>query len=1794
MDGDNTVTDRDKLSGLFRFAQGILAAKNQTLMRMQDTGFGYFPEPDIKDLPGIVLKPDDESWIQLARLRPGRPPAPNDMLAEWLDGFPDDPETPPKYKQVIVREVDIYEISELCEAGLLDMNDVHLLEDETTSERMKIALRLDMLDDLRIALEDWRRGPWQDWAIEERPIRKSIGLYNSLFRLHNLMHGGATASPPELVWGIGIAKWKYNSRQIDMPLIEQLVDLEVLKGGNISIRPRAVRPTFSLRPFVEMDVDGSAATQKHLQEQFGRIAASEDVEISPFESSDWEVLLDVAATRLSARAKHVTRRQIDDGTIVGGPEDDLTVYSSWAIYGRPRSENLREQDLEALRSKIEQVSIDESLPNSLRGFVGSKPKQEVDDAEDWGLTRTVLSVSQGGSAGNWSDGSPIAKAADMGAEIYTNAKVYFFPLPYNDEQARIIDRLEVEDVVTVTGPPGTGKTHSIANIISHYMATGRRVLVTARTAEAISAVRDKLPKELASLVIASVASDRDGARQLEEAIQKLSDDVITLSVDETRREISRIEADIVRLDQEKRDCEERLSTIAHANLKPLSWGGEERTAMDLARVLAETAPAYDWMTDRPSSGPPEALSATVERMRTTLPRIGEDVVYIDAQLPDPAELPTTTEILEAHRTERDYRNRPQEDHSGQPRMARDTGDVEDVAAAAHATISALMTALQGSASWERALISHRFHAHLSGNLESINGDPIGQGLRLLNDRQPGAIEYDIDLVEREKLISAVSRARFGSAPVRIGSSIFNRSLKNAIESIRVDGRPPCGPDDWERAYDALKVEDLRPQIVAVWSKEEAAGRLPVLPQTAKGMAEVMREARSRLPAVDYAVERLLAEVKRLTPLFPYGLDVERLLGDLDFEPVLKALRANLKDPYVPPKALSQLVELAGDSTLPLSCDLRNLCAALGSDDVGEDDLIRARNDLTAELIRLDELRPALLNLDKDINELRTAGAPNWASACLAEPSEADRILRIDWRDAWDWALFKGAIDSITALGNGDTWRDKKAELSRNRERQLELLIRARTLLGLKKRLTAPVQTALATFTAAVRRLGRGTGSSAVRFRKAIRVAAIEAAPAAPVWIMPEYKIAEQLPPDLENFDLVILDEASQSDITAISALARGKKHLIVGDERQVSPSAVGVPQNKIDILREEHLGSLPNRNVIDENTSVFDIAMQMYPKSHLMLREHFRCAEPIIQFSTRFYNDRLVPLRVPKASERFDPPLVDVLVKAGKREGDKNEAEARFIVDEIALIAQDPSHAHRDIAVISLIGHKQAEHIERMLIEDHRVGTDAMERFRVVCGDSRTMQGQERSVVFLSMVAAPETVRMHSSQGDAQRFNVALSRARDRLYLVRSVSTHQLKPGDLKLEVLKHFEDPMPEGRRQSGEGILDRCESPFEREVCGRLLDANYRVRSQVKAGPYRIDLVVEGADDRRLAIELDGDRWHGPEKWAEDMARQAALERAGWTFWRVFGSQWVSDTGYWWQSLVSTMTAMGIEPIGADASDGFFTEHRVVEAAGGSKTDGFPPSVSDGSGGSSLPEPPVSVNTRMTESKALRGGMDNSANSDIEGDAQSSLLEEPARRTGDDQLWKPEAGRVLSASLDELDSAVEAEPLSKAKEGAAPKLDGGRFYDEDYRETLQSIGCRIVDAAGPITFKHLCDQIARLHGFQRTGPEIKRIIWRAMSRVRARSRGPDEVEVLWPDGMRISTYVPFRGMKVAGVARNWSDLPYPEKLGLANEILIDNHADPGLAMSRAVGLTRLRNNTRQEIEAVLAVARDDAESNH
>jgi very-short-patch-repair endonuclease len=159
------------------------------------------------------------------------------------------------------------------------------------------------------------------------------------------------------------------------------------------------------------------------------------------------------------------------------------------------------------------------------------------------------------------------------------------------------------------------------------------------------------------------------------------------------------------------------------------------------------------------------------------------------------------------------------------------------------------------------------------------------------------------------------------------------------------------------------------------------------------------------------------------------------------------------------------------------------------------------------------------------------------------------------------------------------------------------------------------------------------------------------------------------------------------------------------------------------------------------------------------------------------------------------------------------------------------------------------------------------------------------------------------------------------------VREEELNPRDLKANVIRHMRDPM-KGRAKPNGDMMALCDSDFEREILKRLLALGYRVQPQVGAMGYSIDLVVEGHGDQRLAIECDGDKYHGPQRWADDMTRQRVLERVGWRFWRCWSSSFTIDPEGCVADLVATLDRLGIEPQVSDAPERIYTEYREARS--------------------------------------------------------------------------------------------------------------------------------------------------------------------------------------------------------------------------------------------------------------------------
>lgn len=263
------------------------------------------------------------------------------------------------------------------------------------------------------------------------------------------------------------------------------------------------------------------------------------------------------------------------------------------------------------------------------------------------------------------------------------------------------------------------------------------------------------------------------------------------------------------------------------------------------------------------------------------------------------------------------------------------------------------------------------------------------------------------------------------------------------------------------------------------------------------------------------------------------------------------------------------------------------------------------------------------------------------------------------------------------------------------------------------------------------------------------------------------------------------------------------------------------------------------------------------------LLEHFRCVPDIIGFSSWLsYDGRIKPLRE-AASSRL-APVVPYRVSGASRNGKINEEEARTIVSLIAAMLEHPAYKDKTLGTISLLGEEQARRIEEMLRRlalEEKIPLGELDKRRFRSGTAAEFQGDERHVIFLSLVDSPDPsggpLPLRDRDLFKKRFNVAASRAQDQLWVVYSLDpANDLKLGDLRRSLIQYALDP----KTHQGRGEEAKAESEFERQVIRELQARGYRVMPQYPAGYYRIDIAIQGGRGGKVAIECDGDRYHPP----------------------------------------------------------------------------------------------------------------------------------------------------------------------------------------------------------------------------------------------------------------------------------------------------------------------------------------------
>ena len=1488
----------ERLKGLLEYVRQTAYLKGKPTRQVEQHGYFKAYEHELRGLPGINFdagSSDDDIWLRIERLHESKPPSPKTPLLAATIHQSNTPTKEPKLAAQISRP----------QLDALGVEAPALVEGEDSSKPVAIDT-LSIQEQLQTELKTYITHVWQPWADREKEVRKTISKYADLFASYQMLQGNLVDSPLELVIGIGLAVWDLPDGKLTYPLISKLVELSIDEQTHaIEVRPRSLDPRVELDVYTSLDNLGVAEVARAGKDHF----TLTEGQISPYMVSTFEPVLKTASSLLDSNGVYWPSHTTPEDRQIPKPSEHLLVTDTWVLFVRPRTSSLFVQDLERFESLLVSNLNLASLSPATWSLLAD-PSQEIKEPEPVNY-RGLSNI-------------------DRHAGTLIKAKDLFFPMPYNDEQVQIVHMLDHQDGVVVQGPPGTGKTHTIANVISHYLALGKRVLVTSMKDPALAVLQEMLPKEIRPLAISLLSSEADGMKQFEHSIRHIAAEVTRINKNEMREKVDQYEQRIDTLHAQIAKTEYEIAQWARKNLESITLDGVEMQPVEIAREIAAHPNEASWIADELTITEEHAHQfndGDIVALRNARMALGSYLSLLNLQLPALDAFPEPAKLQQLHLDmNRLVELNAQVSAATLPAFRDMEQSTIDEAVLTHTRIVGLRQTRESlddtGYDWLSALEQRMRQSSPQGDLFKL--------LAALRTEIGGLLAYRTQFVERpvdvpdglaanSELVEAIDDLAQGKKPFGLAGWFGKSTEKKLIERIRVVGKAPAEVNDWNHVLQYLRFDQKCVEAVVRWNALASELHLPNLGT----QLALVQQVPSYLVALD-KLQHCLREEKAvagslqlLLPTLkdagrsPYHFErLDQALNILDHNLTRNRLASTwqVKDGF-----LRALVDSNGPITEAIHEFLTN---RLGQAEIAETELMSEWTALMTELRQQHSQRPKLQQVEGVTEKIEASGAQKWAHLLRTEPASNTHDVQLpdNWKELWRLRRLLTLVESMDGRAQLARLAKQRNELEADLSRLYQHAVTARTWLKMVEKATPAVRSALEAYRVAVSRIGRGTGVRAPRFRKDARDAAEKASPAIPCWIMPHYRVSESLPVAMGEFDLVIIDEASQSDLTALPALLRAKKVLIVGDDQQVSPEGVGLEEDKIRSLMNQFLGNQVDlyRPQMSPDKSIYDLFKVVFAQGQIMLREHFRCVGPIIEYSKReFYNHQLQPLRIPRASERLDPPLIDVHVVDGQRgNGKTNEGEARFILEEIRRIVSDQSMARRSIGVVSLVGSEQAKLVWDKVTRE--LGEDVIERHQMAFGDARTFQGKERDIMFLSMVVSGRA-QASSQEMFRQRYNVAASRARDRMYLVRSIAQDELSSMDsLRSSLIQHFHAPYTQNEEEVAD-LRQLCESPFEREIFDALVERGYRLQPQVKVGSYRIDLVVEGEKDARLAIECDGDRYHGPDQWEHDMRRQRILERAGWKFWRCFASNFVLHREAMIAELIATLHQLGIEPIGA-----------------------------------------------------------------------------------------------------------------------------------------------------------------------------------------------------------------------------------------------------------------------------------------
>ena len=1145
---------------------------------------------------------------------------------------------------------------------------------------------------------------------------------------------------------------------------------------------------------------------------------------------------------------------------------------------------------------------------------------------------------------NYREPSPSEKLAATSGE----SPQILLTKPGNAEQLAIAQKLEHNQQMLVQGPPGTGKTHTIANLMGHFLAQGKRILVTSEKLKALSVLKEKLSPELQNLCISYTGNAK--ADQIETTIAGLQARLASTYLPTLRQEIEQLTKQREETISELSSIRERIYEQRSAKHNTIEYMGHNYSLIDLAKKLKDEEAISRWIVG------PVAISDTFltpEELQTLYGNAErwtpEEIEHLKSKRVPVQDLlsPKALEQLFNHwkevrqaLTEAESKRRFVEGYAGQ--CVIQYGDEPEVKLT-KASLERLekfdldsVPRLEGEAFEKTALLTGMNPLSQHFVLGKLVDERLGHVFEAIAQYQKEAFEAQliVSFPSLENLETVAEAASWFAQHRPDGTlGLMDRFLgkaktyQAAIQGITVNLKAPSSAQAFNLIASYAQVQIQLREVEALWEKSPFSQNEDI---NASGDLErfvaLMKPRWTKFrTALHWWTETGELYEKAVMALGLEGEGITAWREAKDTETRLKALMRFHQETHLPHRRLKTLKLEQDELQLTIKRMQLKIKALVEEGSIIMQEVLTALShsipryqSVYGQLCRFEQEQTEFVRYCAVLAKVDTF-APQWKKA-IEERREGFVFNEApsELFKAWEWHQLDARFKRATENTLESLQADEKQAAKKQRDLTISLAA-AKAWYAVFERVSGePELMGQLTQLAVALKKGQRKGRNALKFQMLANTLLNATQKAIPVWVMPIAEAVQKFDAKT-HFDVLIIDEASQASLTALPLLFWGAKVIVIGDDKQVTPTTVGRKLDGYDKLVARFIkDKVKNPSIyLDPDVSLYDFFSQSgCPR--VMLTEHFRCVPDIIGWCNKtFYDGQMKPLR-DSSSTILTPPWALWRVNAEPGQSGFIEEEATAAIRLIRAMIDQPEYAGKTFGIIvmkSTALDSSAERKFQTMILNAFSETEITER-QITFGTSAEFQGDERDVILMCLMDVPKApgeplskLRDTENKTYEKRFNVAVSRARDQLWLIHSFDwENQLKSDDLRRRLFEWVK--MCAEKTDAQKSVTPAADSPFEIEVGTALKIKGYDIEQQHAVGGFRLDFVVRD-HDKAVALECDGVAYHsGTATILRDMERQSMLERVGWRFVRISGADYYRDPEGAMAMVYKELEALGIKP--------------------------------------------------------------------------------------------------------------------------------------------------------------------------------------------------------------------------------------------------------------------------------------------